>query len=1091
MLLRAILSCILVIIFICSIGTDPAFSVSGTSYEFILSKTVINHKKPIASAVFNPDGNLIATGSTDGSVKLWEVDTGKQIKAIIKHPNPVSSISFSPNGNLLAVGLDTGAITLWDINYKERIKTLKGHEGKVYSLRFNKDGSLLASGSEDKTVKLWDMKSGDEIKSLKGHTGLVYSIAFSPDDKNIASGSADGSVKIWEISSGKNTLTLKDTNGKAIHSISFSPDGNTLASGLADGDVRLWNVASGAEKSTLVGQKAGIGMDNCLSFSLDGKILASGSTNGTIMVWEVASGNVVNEQKSYKSINSIIFSPDSKSLALAGDDGIVKLWKIRVTESLKVTLNAPYDGWQRGILKLDAEVIGTPDKVTFQYSLDGSTWNNIFESIQPPYSVDWDTRQIFPDVTKNVQIRVVAERQPGVSAVDIMKSILSIDNQLPITNHDYDGLWHNSNFSINLSASDGDGIGILAIYYKINYGAKKDIRRDGQPKITDEGKNTLEYWSADKLENEEEHKVLSDIKLDKTPPSFSDWVKDPQVLSKEYSGNFRISLLITDNGSGLEGKTPQIDYHIGSDTAYSGYKNMTAEGDIWYYDISEPSGGWSQYAGKPIYYKVKCEDFAGNSGESVEQQELIGSTKVPPTVKITSVLKNWMSGKIKLEADASDSDGSINNVKFEYTLDGIKWIPLNAVSQTPFSIEWDTNSVVSDVTKGVKVQALATDNDGLVAKDVSSAFGIDNKPPTTIQDYDSLWHKANFTVNLSADDGNGSGIARTMYKLNDGYERSVQSDSQPEIDEQGENTVEYWSIDVAGNEETHKTLSGVKLDRFPPSVENWNIKKEDNTIHVEAKISDDYSGVDASPQFDYHIGSETQFSGYKDMVKKDNNLWRYDINLADSGDAFGKTLFCKVSAKDVAGNLSIKTWESEVTGETQPTTVVESKPQEESTKVSTTEPPIDTNIETKPIRRTEAQGEKSAIIWLSKAPNTVKPETTLTLKGKIEAKLTDNESVKVRLIAPGEVVYESNTYTDAKGDFDFDVHLSSDGEWKVVTSWDGNSKYQPATSDPIKIKVVSDAAQAQPQMKAMDLFSKKSIIIGVLALYLLIIGLSR
>jgi WD40 repeat protein len=1112
---KAIFCYILAAIFIFLINIDPALSVSGTSYEFVLSKAIASHKKPVSSVVFNQDGSLIATGSTDGSVKLWETNSGKQIKAIIKHPHPITSMSFNPNGKLLAVGLESGVIALWDINYKERIRTINGHEGKIYCLRFNKDGSILASGSEDKTVKLWDMKSGNELKTFRDSTGAVYSLAFSPDEKSLASCSAGGSIRIWEISSGNSIQTLREASGKSVHSISYSPDSKTIASGSSDGSIRLWDVIAGTERISLVGQKGSINTDDCLSISPDGRLLASGSTDGTIMVWEIASGSIVNQQKPHQgSINTVVFTPDGKSLVTTGDDGIVKFWKIRVTESIKVKLNAPYDGWQRGILKLGAEVTGASDKVTFQFtfrrateepnSLDGSTWNNIVEDTESPYEVEWDTRQPFPDFAKNVQIRAIAERQPGISAIDIIKSIVSIDNQQPITNHDYDGLWHKSDFNINLSASDGDGIGVLAIYYRVNYGAKKDARREGQPKITDQGSNALEYWSIDKLENEGEHKILTDVKLDKTPPNFTDWSKEPQVLSRDYSGNLRISVSVIDDYSGLEGKIPQLDYHIGMDTVYNGYKNMAVLGDnVWYYDISEPSDGWKQYVGKPLYYKVKCEDFAGNFGESAEQQELIGSTKAPPSVNITTAFRNWENGKIKMEADALDSDGTIASVRFEYTLDGIKWTQIGTIQQTPYTIEWDTKPVVPEIAKNVMVQARTIDSDGLVAKYMSPAFGIDNQLPVTTQDYDGQWHKANFTVNLKAEDGNGGGIARIMYKINDSYERNVQSDGQPEIDELGENTIEYWSVDVAGNEETHKAIAGVKLDRFPPAIENWKVKKEDNILHVDVKVSDISSGLGDSPQFDYHAGSDTQFSGYKDMVRKDGDLWGYDLNLADLGDLAGKKLFCKVSARDVAGNLSIKTWDSDMTENTISTAVVESKSQEESPKTSTsnaivqqenkTEPVADKGAETEIIPKSEVKGEKSSIIWLSQTPNTIKPGTKLSLSGKIEAKLTENETVSITLIAPGDVVYVSHTYTDSKGEFNFNVPLSSDGEWKVLAGWDGNSKYQSATSDTIKIRVISENSLTpiQTKKKAIDLFSTKSIIIGVLALYLLIINLFR
>ncbi|MGB9597001.1 MAG: OmpL47-type beta-barrel domain-containing protein, partial [Candidatus Poribacteria bacterium] len=436
----------------------------------------------------------------------------------------------------------------------------------------------------------------------------------------------------------------------------------------------------------------------------------------------------------------------------------------------------------------------------------------------------------------------------------------------PKTINDYDGKWQTSDFSINLSASDGDGIGVAGIYYRINYGNKKDLRRDGQPKITDQGKNILEYWSVDRLDNEEEHQILENILLDKTPPTFSDWYKEPQVLSKDYSGKFRLLVKVSDDISGLEGKIPQIDYHIGTDSRYDGYEDMAKSDDFWYFDIPEPIGGWSKYLNKPLYYKIRCQDVAGNVVESPEQQELIGSNKVPPIIKISNTFKNWEGGTIKLSADASDSDGNIAKVWFEYSTDGVRWNPIRALQQPPYTIDWNTKSVFNDIVKNIKIQVNAVDNDNLMAKDISPEFNIDNQPPSTSYDYDGLWRKSDFIVNISANDGNGSGISAIKYKINGGYERTVQSDGQPKFDEQGENSLEYWAIDNAGNEESHKTLTGIKLDKLAPIVESISAKKIGNKLNIEAKITDKLSGISGSPQIDYQIGSEGQFSGYKDMI---------------------------------------------------------------------------------------------------------------------------------------------------------------------------------------------------------------------------------
>ncbi len=1099
MRLGFVLLSIFILIFILN---GNILSDTGTSFEFQPVRSITDYKKPINAIAFSPDNNLIIAGANDGNVKIWDVNSGKQIKAIIKHPDAIHSIAFSPNGNFFAVGLDSGAVALWDINYKERIRTLKGHQGKIYSLRFNKDGSLLASGSDDKTIRIWDMKSGDETKTLKGHFGAINSLSFSPDGKLLASGSSDGNVKIWDVSSGKEVMRIKPSIDAGVNSIAFSPDGKAIASGLNNGVVNLWDIESNKEKMNFIGQKTIIGLDDCLVISPDGKLIVSIATDGNMVIWEVQSGNIVNQQKPNKSgINSVIFTSDSKMLATAGNDGTISIWKIRITETLKVKLNVAYDGWYRGIMKLEAELVGNADKVSFQYSLDRSKWENITVISEPPYNVDWDTRKSFQSVIKNAQIRVYAERQPGLSAIDINKGDISIDNEPPKTVNDYDGKWKTSDFNINLTASDGDGIGVSGTYYRINYGNRKDIRRDGQPKITEQGKNILEYWSVDRLDNEEEHQILNDILLDKTPPTFSGWNKEPQVLSKDYSGKFRLYVKVEDDISGLDGKIPQIDYHIGTESSYDGYEDMVRSNDVWYFDIPEPSGGWNKYINKSLYYKIRCQDVAGNIGESPEQQELIGSNKVPPVVKISNTLRIWEGGTIKLSADASDSDGNITKVWFEYSLDGVRWNPIRALQQPPYTIDWNTKSVFNDIVRNVKVQVNAVDNDNLTAKDVSHAFNIDNQAPSTSHDYDGLWRKSDFVITLNADDGNGSGVSTIKYKINGGYERTVQSDGQPKFDEQGENSLEYWAIDNVGNQEAHKTLSGIKLDRMAPIVESIIAKKISNKLVIEAKITDKFSGVSGSPQIDYQIGSTGQFSGYKDMTKDEKDVWKYVTDL-ENDEIIGKEILCKISAKDLAGNLSIKTLNTVILAETLSVTSTEAKAEMQANTMSDSEsvekPKTSGSITektTETIIIPKLQREKSSIDWITKLSGTNKVGDRIDLAGQLSAKIRDSEPIKITIISPDEKVYVSQTYTDTKGKFEFSILLDTAGQWKALTNWDGNEKYQPVTSEILKINVKSDAEPEVEQEKGKtsisSLFSSKSIIIGVLAIYLLVIGLSR
>jgi len=1063
------------------------------TYEFQLIKELDDHKGPVNSIVFSPDGRFLASGSNDNNIKLWDAKTGKSVRAIMRHPASILCIAFSPDSNIIASGLESGAINLWDVSYKERIKVLKNHTGPVLSMRFSPDGLFLASGSADKTIRIWNLESGNEVKAIAGHTNSINSLAFSSDGKALFSGSSDGTIKVWDIPSGENRLTLKDSGG-FINSISLSPDGKILASGLSDGNIKLWDLASRSEIGSLTGHKEAIGIDNCLIFSSDGRFLISASHDNRLLVWDTNAKIMLSELMAHKgAIKSIAFSPDGRTLASGAADNSIKLWKTRVTESLEITFDAEYKEWNRGIIKLKAEVKGQADTVTFQYSLDASKWMDIAKMKESPYSLDWDTRVGIPEVAKTVYLRVLGEKDTGLRAMKLLDGNFSVDNQPPKTKNDYDGTWRKEDFQINLSADDGDGIGLFATKYRINYGPETDVKWNEQPRITYEGMNTLEYWSLDKLGNEEPHNILSEIKLDKTGPDFVDWQEEPKDMPKDFTGPLIISVRVTDaGGSDLSGKTPQFDYRIWIDTEYHGYENMLEKDGRWYYEILPPSEGWDQYNGKTLFYKAKCDDLAGNTGRSKEIQKMIGSIKIPPTVKLANNLKSWEKGNILLQADASDTDGVITNLTFQYSLDGVSWTILETKDSPPYSFNWNTIEVIQDVARTAWIQIIVTDNDGLSANYMTPVFGIDNQKPSTSHDYDMSWRKGDFTVNLTGDDGEGSGIASIKYRLNNGPERDVKMNGQPRISENGRNTLEYWSVDLAGNEETHKILSDVKLDRLKPTIETWSVKKEGNILRVEIKVVDNDSGIEEAPQFDYRIGSDTNFSNYKSMVKS-NNIWKYDIDISNLSDVSGKILYCKVNVKDGVGNLGIKTWEYEIGGEATATFTAESpgiiaKPLDEKTM----------DISTRSISKIETGVKDVFIIWTIQPPEIVKLGDKVEIQGRLEPKPGRPLPVGIKVIAPDDTIYNSLMDADLDGLFQFNLTMSSQGPWKVLAEWEGDREFKSSKSNILKFQTSMEGPdriiKKEPETKAGKaggFLKKNMIIIGLLVAYLFIIRLYR
>ena len=354
-----------------------------------LKFTLAGHLDLVTAVAYAPDGDTLVSGSRDNTVRLWNTNTGTLKMILAGHTHWIGAVAYSPDGNtLVSAGEDT-TIRLWDPDTGEQRLQLTQHTGRVGAIAYAPDGDTLASGSKDTTIRLWDTATGTLKTTLIGHTAEVTSIAYSPDGAVLASGSKDTTIHLWDTATGTRSTTLTHpfapvsgvTDEGEIVSIVYSPDGTTLVSGSSDNTLYVWDLATGTLKTTLTGHTGGI---RSIMYSPDGTTVVSASEDKRVRLWDVTTGESKTIPENPMSgdlsvdVRSITYSPDGQTLASAGgNNNTVQLWDA-ATGQLKATLAghtySAFNNSFRDIVHLKATLAGhTSWIVSVAYSPDGRT----------------------------------------------------------------------------------------------------------------------------------------------------------------------------------------------------------------------------------------------------------------------------------------------------------------------------------------------------------------------------------------------------------------------------------------------------------------------------------------------------------------------------------------------------------------------------------------------------------------------------------------------------------------------------------------------------------------------------------------------
>jgi WD40 repeat protein len=286
------------------------------------------HTAAVRHIAVSKDGKRMLSGSQDKTMRLWDLQTGKEIRQFKGHTGWVWSCAWSPdNKTAVSAGSLDKTLRLWDVDTGNEIRKFEGHTGRAYGAAFSPDGKhILSGGAEsDPTLRLWETDTGKEVRKYEGHTGWIWKVLFSPDGKKaLSAGCNDYSARIWDVDSGKQLVTISQAHGENFRvGIAWHPDGKKVLTSGRDGFIRLWDAETGKELHKYTGLADNV---ECLAYNKDGKRFLAGE-NKMCYLFDSDSGKIIHRFEDHTDwVYAIAFTPDGRRAVSGGADNTVRLW---------------------------------------------------------------------------------------------------------------------------------------------------------------------------------------------------------------------------------------------------------------------------------------------------------------------------------------------------------------------------------------------------------------------------------------------------------------------------------------------------------------------------------------------------------------------------------------------------------------------------------------------------------------------------------------------------------------------------------------------------------------------------------------------
>jgi WD40 repeat protein len=278
------------------------------------------HTREVSSLAISPNGKLLASGSVDLTIRLWDTTSKQSLATLEGHSGEVLSLAFSPDGKLLASGETYKKVKIWDVASHKETGTFTDSEGAVQGLTFSADGKVIFAACRDNFVRVWNVGASSPAKKLQ-HNYAVNGLAVSPNGKILATIDDGGSVHLWDAATLKESKNMKHADsGRAV---AFSADGKTLASGGGD-LVKLWDVATGTEKAFAKAEA------NSVAFTPKGETLVVGTQNNLVLYFNTGDlSERFKAEKHERPVTGVVVTPDGKTAFTSSMDYTLRVWGIK------------------------------------------------------------------------------------------------------------------------------------------------------------------------------------------------------------------------------------------------------------------------------------------------------------------------------------------------------------------------------------------------------------------------------------------------------------------------------------------------------------------------------------------------------------------------------------------------------------------------------------------------------------------------------------------------------------------------------------------------------------------------------------------